>query len=201
MYQLLCLTKGDFMLYVLPYYGFPYCQAQEAQTLLLRRRQRPRPGPSAHRPPNLSRQRRKGCRPAQGAHRSASPLRHPPRVGSARSPLVSRPAIWRLRFVAVPLGTTPLRSLPGSLPVAGGDAPHLRARSQARGGRLVWADHSLSPLGLRAGALLPPSLLGLLRATPAGERSFGAKRRTRPAGGSASPPARPVEGETARQPP
>src|SRR5208337_2413159 len=131
----------------------------------------------------------------------SAPLRFPPRVGSARSPLVSRPAIWRLRFVAVPLGTTPLRSLPGSLPVAGGDAPHLRARSQDRGGRLVWADHSLSPLGLRAGALLPPSLLGLLRATPAGERSFGAKRRTRPAGGSASPPARPVEGETARQPP
>src|SRR5271157_4952476 len=97
--------------------------------------------------------------------------------------------------------SAPLRFPPGSLPVAGGDAPHLRARSQDRGGRLVWADHSLSPLGLRAGALLPPSLLGLLRATPAGERSFGAKRRTRPAGGSASPPARPVEGETARQPP
>src|ERR1035437_2637015 len=200
-YQLLCLTIGDFMLYVLPYYGFPDCQAQEAQTLLLRRRQRPRPGPSSHRPPNLSGQRRKGRRPAQGAHRSPPPLGHPPRVGSARSPLVSRSAIRRLRLAAVPLGTAPLRSLPGSLPVAGSDAPHLLAWSQDHGGRLVSADHPLPPLGLRAGALLPPSLLGRLRATPAGERSFGAKRRTLPAGGSASPPARPVEGEAAAQSP
>ncbi len=37
----------------------------------------------------------------------------------------------------------------------------------------------LSPLwGFAAGAILLPSLLGLLRATPAGETSRGAKRRT-----------------------
>src|ERR1019366_956723 len=178
-----------------------YCQVQEKQTLLLRRRQRPCPGPSSYRPPNLSGQRRKGRRPAQGAHRSSSSLGHSPRVGSACSALVRRPAIRRFRLVAIPLGTAPLRSLPGSLLVAGSDAPHLLARSQDHGGRVVSADHPLSPLGLRAGALLFPSLLGLLRATPAGERSFGAKRRTLPAGGSASPPARPVEGEAAAQSP
>jgi hypothetical protein len=33
----------------------------------------------------------------------------------------------------------------------------------------------------------------LFRATPAGEISFGAKRRTRSAGGGASPPARSIE--------
>ena len=51
-------------------------------------------------------------------------------------------------------------------------------RCQGRRGRLVSADHPRSPLGLRAGAILLPGLRGLLRTTPAGERSFGAKRRT-----------------------
>src|ERR1019366_7519994 len=134
----------------------------------------------------------------------AVPKRSPPCSRSAPRPSRSPPpaaAIRRLRFVAVPLGTAPLRSLPGALPVAGGDAPHRLARPQDRRGRLVSADHSLFPLGLRAGAFLLPSLLGQLRATLAGEASGGAKRRTRSAGGSASPPARPVEGKTASQPP
>ena len=66
-----------------------------------------------------------------------------------------------------------------------------------------WYQQSiLSPLwGFAPERFSPPSLLGLLRATPAGERSFCAKRRTRSAGRSTSPPARPVEGETASQPP
>src|ERR1019366_7519992 len=78
LYQLLCFTYGLFLLYVLPYHDFPYRQAQEEQTLLLRRRQRPRSGPSAHRPPNLSGQCRKGRRPAQGAHPAPPGLRLPP---------------------------------------------------------------------------------------------------------------------------
>ena len=51
---------------------------------------------------------------------------------------------------------------PGSLSVAGSDAPYLLARSQDHSSRVVSADHPFSPLGLRAGALLFPSLLGLL---------------------------------------
>ena len=96
-----------------------------------------------------------------------------------------RSAMRRLSLVAVRLGATPLRSLPGSLSITSSPLSPLLARSRDAGRRLVSADQSLSALGLRLGAFLPPSVLGLLRATPAGGRSLRAKRRTRSAGGSA----------------
>src|ERR1700692_3964239 len=46
---------------------------------------------------------------------SLSPPAPPPRAGSARSPLVSRSAVRRLRLVAVALGAAPLRPLPSAL--------------------------------------------------------------------------------------
>ena len=89
------------------------------------------------------------------------PLRSPSRPPAANWACPERSGWRRSNPVSSPCcSPTPLRFLPGSLPVAGGDASHLLARSQDRGGRLVSADHSLFALGLRTGALLPPKPSG-----------------------------------------
>src|ERR1022692_3517909 len=77
-------------------YGFPRRQEERQPALLLPRGKRPRRRPSAHRPPGLSRLRRKGGRPGERPHLPRPCVGRIARVRFARRPLVGGPEVRRL---------------------------------------------------------------------------------------------------------
>src|SRR5207302_4478282 len=77
---------------VLPYYGRAHQQKERQQTLLLRRRERPRGGQAPHRATDLPRNSRPISRSVKGTHGSGSAVGDNAGVRSARSAVAGRSA-------------------------------------------------------------------------------------------------------------